>query len=1350
MRNVVLSSGRAAHRLGVCIYLVITCVTLCALFSAVAAVEREVEEDFGELVHVHLIPHSHCDPGWLSTFEEYYLRDVSVILTNVVYELQNDPAKRFIWSESSFFQRWYESLSEARKLIVKRFVTNGQLEFVGGGWSQHDEATPDIASVLNQMTEGHQYLFDTFGVRPRFGWQIDPFGHSSLTPSLFALMGFDALVINRIHYSIKREFKELGHMEFMWRGVNVGPSNATALTDMLTHVLHTHYTAPDGFDWEEGSTPVNMNNVERMAEMFAREMLRRRNAYRTNHLLVAWGDDFKFKNAAAQFSNMDRILAEIQKHPTRYGITLRYSTLSDYFDAMHSSNPPTFPIYSGDFFPYADNADSYWTGFYSTRPYLKAVSRRVNALIRSADSLYALAQASSSLLDTLEPFSTSLSYWEGVVLKLQGARRQAGLFLHHDAITGTSRNAVVGDYMVRMRDASNSLRDVIRASLEVLLTRTRKPRLLIHPFTMTVNPDTVYPVVLYNSLAWTRRELVTQHVTTPFVTVKDSEGSIVHAQIDEEWHSAVGNMVDSPRYVLYWVANIPALGAATYFVSVLSRQDHTSPPSTTHSRSDVYVLPEELHRIQARRGHEEDSHTGDGSMHTVEHHALHSDTVLELKSDVLSVRLDPTDGLVRSLTNTTGAKNTKVPIHIDLKQSFYEYRTFRSGAYLFRPQGRAKVLREARIRGVRLIRGPIVSMFITEYGEFEVRGTMTRSVGFMDSYLKLESSVVVNANQELVMRMDTSMSNQRTFFTHNSGEWVRRVTQEYPIASNYYPMNWGARIHDVPSSARLTFFSSQTMGCGGMDPGELEFMLHRSLNQDDGRGLSQAVMDGTRVSIPLWLRLDLGSPKLSMTRRQRYMFSHQALHFNNPLEVLYGKPDTRSTRSPQAWNEQHNSLVSPLGSKSEFPPHIHLLSMSVANVSRHESSYGSMNFAAQLHVRFQSLEGRKKGNWSTNIRTLFVYSYLHVFSSKETTLTFTKHRQFPPSRLSFKGEFAHLLPSKNTSSNVDDSVTPASRQNSKEEGVFVSKAALTNRDNEVDSTANEQPISSSTVIGDGTRFVQVGMMQIPSSTHRRQILALEAKNSPRKPSSTNKQPRHVIDTPLSRALRVDHIPEDVFRKDRSSVPTRVEKVEQIQRDAAKKTLYMFNHQECPGEDTRRELPLRIGPKEIRSFSLQVFSALSVQFDAVDRNPGNPHYAASEIEGTNPTPGSKWRISPSPSSPHPSSRTSTPSSSSYAIPGTASLETSKEEFEQIQVAPRKKEIHFMMEDDEKAPGHETLIHGGHPLSSSSALSSFSSAHSLEMLLIFLCCLGAVLFYSSRLKLFQRNFKTDKSYSMKATV
>lgn len=51
--------------------------------------------------------------------------------------------------------------------------------------------------------EGHGFLYETFGIRPQFSWQVDSFGASATTPTLFALAGFNAHVISRIDYELK-------------------------------------------------------------------------------------------------------------------------------------------------------------------------------------------------------------------------------------------------------------------------------------------------------------------------------------------------------------------------------------------------------------------------------------------------------------------------------------------------------------------------------------------------------------------------------------------------------------------------------------------------------------------------------------------------------------------------------------------------------------------------------------------------------------------------------------------------------------------------------------------------------------------------------------------------------------------------------------------------------------------------------------------------------------------------------------------------------------------------------------------------------------------------------------------
>jgi alpha-mannosidase len=54
------------------------------------------------------------------------------------------------------------------------------------------------------METGLKWLNETFGKAPTIAWQIDSFGSSAITPSLFSNMGFDTMVMNRIgnaHYS---------------------------------------------------------------------------------------------------------------------------------------------------------------------------------------------------------------------------------------------------------------------------------------------------------------------------------------------------------------------------------------------------------------------------------------------------------------------------------------------------------------------------------------------------------------------------------------------------------------------------------------------------------------------------------------------------------------------------------------------------------------------------------------------------------------------------------------------------------------------------------------------------------------------------------------------------------------------------------------------------------------------------------------------------------------------------------------------------------------------------------------------------------------------------------------------
>jgi lysosomal alpha-mannosidase len=64
----------------------------------------------------------------------------------------------------------------------------------------HDEACTHYEDMINNMMIGHQFLLKEFGVKPKVGWHVDPFGHSNTNARLFSEMGFDGWFFARLEY----------------------------------------------------------------------------------------------------------------------------------------------------------------------------------------------------------------------------------------------------------------------------------------------------------------------------------------------------------------------------------------------------------------------------------------------------------------------------------------------------------------------------------------------------------------------------------------------------------------------------------------------------------------------------------------------------------------------------------------------------------------------------------------------------------------------------------------------------------------------------------------------------------------------------------------------------------------------------------------------------------------------------------------------------------------------------------------------------------------------------------------------------------------------------------------------
>lgn len=79
-------------------------------------------------------------------------------------------------------------------------MQEGRFEITMGGWVGPEENDSNYEDIIGVFQLGHKWLLEEFGVAPRVGWNLDPFGHTEANAALFHDFGFDAFFFSRITY----------------------------------------------------------------------------------------------------------------------------------------------------------------------------------------------------------------------------------------------------------------------------------------------------------------------------------------------------------------------------------------------------------------------------------------------------------------------------------------------------------------------------------------------------------------------------------------------------------------------------------------------------------------------------------------------------------------------------------------------------------------------------------------------------------------------------------------------------------------------------------------------------------------------------------------------------------------------------------------------------------------------------------------------------------------------------------------------------------------------------------------------------------------------------------------------
>ncbi|PSN38683.1 hypothetical protein C0J52_08901 [Blattella germanica] len=709
-------------------------------------------------LNVHLIPHSHDDVGWLKTVDQYYYgafnniqkAGVQYILDTVTQSLSDNPDRRFIYVETAFFWKWWLEQSEAKQEEVKMLVNEGRLEFAGGAWSMNDEATTNYQSTIDQFTWGLRKLNDTFGAcgLPHVGWQIDPFGHSREMASISARVGFDGLFFARLDYEDKQKRKNDKTMEMVWEA----SPNLGSEADLFTSVLYNHYSAPPGFCFDilcdtepfiDDKTSPGYN-VEGKISDFVNFVKGQANSYTSNHILVTMGDDFNYQDANMYFKNIDKLIRYTNEISP--DINVLYSTPSCYLKALNEEGK-TYETKQDDFFPYGSDSESYWTGFYTSRPTLKYYERLSNNFLQVGKQLEAMTQL-----------------------------QQVG-----DKLMGNgSENLDLGICMY----------------------------LNISKCEVTEN-EANFVVTVYNPLSRNISHYVRFPVKPGQYEIKNSQGSEVKLQLvpipDSVLDIPGKGKTDAKLDLVFMAENIPPMGYHSYYVSLTN----ASPIPVTPS-GDLFIGSEE--------------------------------TIL--------LTVNNSSGLVEEVIS----KGVRIP----LEQSFQYYigsidQVGRSsGAYVFRPDpGNSQLKPVTNLATIVVYKGDLVDEIHQIYSNWATQVIRVYKEETHAEFEWLMGPPTDYSSIETVSVFTTNLATNSVFYTDSNGrELLERhrdsrptwdVTLTEKVSGNYYPVTSRVLIRDVDNGNEVAILNDRSQGGSSINNGQIELMLYRRTELDDGFGVGEAL-----------------------------------------------------------------------------------------------------------------------------------------------------------------------------------------------------------------------------------------------------------------------------------------------------------------------------------------------------------------------------------------------------------------------------------------------------------------------------------------------------------------------------
>lgn len=264
------------------------------------------------------------------------------------------------------------------------------------------------------------------------------------------------------------------------------------------------------------------------------------------------------------------------------------------------------------------------------------------------------------------------------------ARRHLALFQHHDAITGTSKSVVMQDYGQKLFEALKSASRIEARGAAIMMSNDdeqwqrfqllptlqrpshdRLPQKMTLELTAPAEGEEMQlqTVVLYNSDAHFRSELVRLKISWPYVRVVDPEGRKIPHQVNPVWtlqkHRKLENAVES--YQLVFIAPLAPLSLTTFRILRMNGETNITRTAIYSTMDMTLSGPFEFQEMKKAAD-------------------------IQVENKKIKLLFNGQTGFLKSIRMKATNKSTPCAMQF----SAYPSAMFHSGAYLFMPDPNAE------------------------------------------------------------------------------------------------------------------------------------------------------------------------------------------------------------------------------------------------------------------------------------------------------------------------------------------------------------------------------------------------------------------------------------------------------------------------------------------------------------------------------------------------------------------------------------------------------------------------------------------------------------------------------------